>query len=411
MKILIVNEKDIKGGSARAAFRLHKALLKIGIDSQMLVQSKFSNDPRIIGPLNKFQKGIAILRPELDKLPLKLYTNWDRTPFSTGWLPFSGIVDKINESNADIVHLHWIFNGMLRIEEMAKIQKPIVWTLHDMGAFTGGCLYDNNCGKYLRGCKYCPVLGSNKKNDLSKRIFYRKIKIYKKIDNIYLVGLSKWMVNSAKNSKLLGSCPIVNLPNPIDTDIFKPLDKNTARDILNIPLNKKFVLFGASNPYDNRKGFKELKKAINKVNSSEVELMVFGSSSPTKNHNFKFKTHYKGKLDDDISLCVLYSASDVTVVPSLQENLSNVIMESLSCGTPVVAFNIGGNGDMVEHMENGYLAKPFDSSDLALGIDYVLVNSVKNSFSKRARIKVLDRFDMELVAKKYKSLYDEILNI
>ncbi len=412
MKILIVNTKDIKGGAARAAYRLHNALLKIGMDSNMLVQLKASKDPKVIGPLNKFQKGMSIIRPELDKLPLRLYPSRNKTPFSPAWLPFSGMLKIINESDADLVHLHWIAGGMIRIEEIAKIRKPIVWTLHDMWVFTGGCHLDNNCGQYIKGCQYCPILGSKKKNDLSKKIFIRKLRTYNKIGNIVFVGLSQWMCKCAKSSKLLNKHKIVNLPNPIDTSIFKPLDKKIARDMLNIPMDKKLILIGAGNPTgDKNKGFAEFSQALNKVGYPKAELLVFGTSRPVNEPEFSFKSHYIGKIYDNITLRVVYSSADVMVVPSLQEAFGQTATEAMSCGTPVVAFGATGLLDIVDHKLNGYLAKPYDPNDLAFGIEWVLRNSDKKNLSAHARSKVLDNFAMELVAKKYKLLYEDLLKI
>ena len=160
MKILIVNTYDIKGGAARAAYRLHRALLSLGIDSQMLVQMKFSDDYTVIWPETKIQKGLALLRPFLDSIPVMFYKKRTKTLFSPAWLPFSNVVKQINQINPDIVHLHWICGGMLKIEKIAQIKAPIVWSLHDMWAFTGGCHYDEGCGGYKKSCENCKVLNS-----------------------------------------------------------------------------------------------------------------------------------------------------------------------------------------------------------------------------------------------------------
>jgi glycosyltransferase involved in cell wall biosynthesis len=283
----------------------------------------------------------------------------------------------IKEINPDIVHLHWINGGMIKIEDLAKIDKPIVWSLHDMWAFTGGCHYDEECGRYKEKCVKCKVLGSEKENDLSKKVFKRKEKNYKNLD-LTVVGLSKWLNECSKESTLLKDKKHVNLPNPIDTNIFKPFDKEKSRELWNLPKDKKLVLFGAMNPTgDPRKGFKELSEALKLLEIKDVEFVVFGSSAPKNPPKFKFKTHYVGRLNDDIGLVTLYSAVDVMIVPSLQENLSNAIMESLSCATPVVAFDIGGNSDMIEHKKTGYLVKPFEAQDLANGIEWVL--NLKNN--------------------------------
>ncbi len=409
MKILIVNTYDIQGGAARAAYRLHRALLNENIDSQMLVQDKVSDDWTVLGSSTKIAKGFAKIKPTLDALPAKFYPNKTKTLFSPSWLPFSNIVKQINEINPDIVHLHWICGGMLKIEDLAKIKKPIVWSLHDMWAFTGGCHYDEECGRYKENCGHCKVLGSNKKNDLSSRILNRKKKSLKK-NNLVIIGLSQWLENAAKESYLLKNKKIINLPNPIDTNLFKPFDQKKARQLWNLPENKKLVLFGAMGAAsDPRKGYQKLIESLQKLHNRDIELVVFGSSEPKNKPNFKFKSHYTGHLHDDVSLITLYNACDVMVVPSIQENLSNAIMESLSCSTPVVSFDVGGNGDMIEHNKNGYLAKPFDSNDLANGIKWVLANEERyKQLCFATREKIIKQFDSKKVAKQYIELYQSL---
>lgn len=413
MKILIVNTYDILGGAARAAYRLHRSLLSAGIDSKMLVQIKKSDDYTVIPVygINKVGKLISLIRPTLDQIPLKFYKNRIKTPFSPAWLPFSKVVEKINEINPDIVHLHWISGGMIKIEDLAKINKPIVWTLHDNWAFTGGCHIKWNCERYTDSCGACPVLGSDKEYDLSKKGWIRKNKVFKKI-NIVIVSPSKWLYDCSKKSSLLKDKRHKVIPNPINLDLFKPVDKSISRKIWNLRQDKKLIAFGAvSATSDINKGFKELSEALYKITvKKNIELVVFGSCEPKNPPNFEFKTHYLGHLHDDVSLVTLYSAVDVVVVPSLQENLSNTIMESLACGTPVVAFNVGGNSDMIEHLKNGYLAKPFDTDDLRNGIEWVLNTPNYDELCKYAREKVLKEFDSKIVAKKYIELYKEVLN-
>ena len=410
MKILIVNTHDTSGGAARAAYHLHKALQSIGVESQMLVQNKTSDDLTVIGPQTKMQKGMSFLRPVLDALPVRHYKNKSQTLFSPAWLPFSGIVDKINASDADVVHLHWIVAGMMRLEDIARIKKPIIWSLHDMWAFTGGCHYDSDCGKYANHCEICPLLGSNRRCDLSYRVFKRKTKSFAKIPTLTIVGLSRWLANCAKNSTLLAKKHIVNLPNPIDAHTFRPFDKQIARDLLDLPRDKKLVLFGADGAMrDPRKGFAELFTAMHLIKSADVNLVVFGSGLHINSTDFGFPAHYLGHMPGDLSLRVLYSVADVMVVPSIQENLSNVIMESLACGTPVVAFDIGGNGDMIDHQQNGFLATPYDSTSLAEGIDWILNYPTPQDLSLNARRKVMETFEATMVAGQYVELYKEVL--
>lgn len=404
MKILIVNYSDSFGGAARAAYRLQKALEGIGVDCRMLVQDKRGADCKVIGPKNNILNFINLLRAKLDNLPVKFFKMPNNSSlFSPSWLGFSGISKQINDINPDIVHLHWICGAMMSIEDIAKINAPIVWSLHDMWAFTDGFHY---CDEYEKKSTNNEV----KKNFLRRSVFKRKHKTYLKKKDIIIIGLSKWIHDCSKSSFLLGEKEHFNLPNPINTNIFKSVNKDQARNLLNLPLNKKIVLYGAmSATSDVRKGFKELSNALKKIDSDEIEFAVFGASQPKNLSDLDKKINYLGHINDDISMVNLYSAVDLLVVPSLQENLSNVIMESLACGNPVVAFDIGGNSDMIEHKYNGYLAQPFDTSDMAYGINWILNNKNINEIKKNARKKVEEEFDSYHVAERYFKIYKKLL--
>ena len=413
IKVLNISTKDIKGGAAIAAYRLHRGLCTVEVDSKMLVQEKTCDEFKIIGPDTNYKKIKAIIRPFIDTLisNQKLEKKENRALFSSAWVPLSGIAEKINILNPDIVHLHWIAGGMIRIEEIAKIESPIVWSLHDMWAFTGGCHYSNNCNKYIRHCYKCPVIDSKRIYDQSFRIFKRKDKTFSKINNLTIVGLSSWIASCAKESMLFHDKRVINLPNLIDTKYFKPMDKKIARELLNLPNHKNLILYGAMNATsDPRKGFRELASALYKIKGKNIELVVFGSNRPPNAPYFGFPTHYLGRFNDDISLMVLYNSADIMIVPSLQENLSNVIMESLACSTPVVAFNIGGNSDLIEHKQNGYLAEPYKTSDLAKGVEWILRYPKPQELKENARKKIVDFFEMQKVSNRYKALYEEILN-
>lgn len=411
MKVLIVNTADLSGGAARAAFRLHRALLGGNVDSQMLVQNRITDLPTVVGPNSRLQKIRAILSGVVDTFFLRNYQQRTQSLFSPAKAPSGTAVDRINSLNPDIVHLHWVNGGMLRIEDIPRIKAPVVWSLHDMWAFTGGCHYDEHCGRYASYCGQCPVLGSSGANDLSHQVLKRKIKALQSKRQLTVVGLSQWLAESASKSALFRDRDVVNLPNPIDTSIFRPFDRSVARELLNLPAEKKLILFGAMGATaDPRKGFRELSKALQCIKGDGVELVVFGSSGPTESQGFSQKAHYLGQLHDDATLRALYSAADVVVVPSRQENLSNAIMESLACGTPVVAFNIGGNPDMVEHQLSGYLAHDGDVDDFARGINWVLDHPDAQKLSLRAAQTVRERFDSQTVARKYINLYTDILS-
>ena len=404
MKILIVNSYDIYGGAARAAYRLHKGLQNFGIDSKMLVQKKFSDDDTVFTCENDRSQEISYT----DKLALQNYPNKTKTLFSTAVVSNQAIVEYINNSDTDVVHLHWITNGFLSIDDIGKIKKPILWSLHDMWAFTGGCHYDEECWGYKKECGSCKVLQSFLQDDLSHKLWSIKKRVFSTCENLTIVGLSSWLAKAAQKSSLLANKPIFTLPNPINSDFFVAQKKVDCRNYFNLPQNKKLVLFGAMGATsDPRKGYEELTQALQNHKNENVEFVVFGNTQEEKSYD-SHTTHFLGKIDDDVVLKKLYNAVDVMIVPSLQENLSNAIMESLSCGTPVVAFDIGGNSDMIEHKKNGYLAKPFDINDLAFGIDWVLSNKDYKQLCINARNKVVNTFSYDLVIPKYIDLYTNI---
>lgn len=412
MIVLHLCTNDITGGAARAAYRLHTGLRGIGINSNMLVQHKASDDNTIIAPKTKLTKALALLRPYLDQTKLFPYTKKEKVIFSPSVIP-DNLQKNIQRIKPDIVCLHWVNKGFMRVETIGKITVPIVWVMHDMWPFTGGCHYNfNDCENYKNKCGKCPILHSSSAQDLSRKMIYRKMKSYEKAADLTLVAPSIWLANCASESSLLRNLKIVNIPNGIATEVYKPISKEIARNLLNLPIEKKLVLFGALDALsDKRKGYHLLMKALNEMRSWDAEIAIFGSSGMAEkiDLDFKIEVNYLGKLHEDVSLAILYSAADVTIVPSLQENLSNVIMESLSCGTPVVAYEIGGNKDMIKHKYNGFLAIPYDAESLAEGIDWILAHPDPQSLGKAARKAVLDQYDIQLIAERNLQLYNEIL--
>jgi glycosyltransferase involved in cell wall biosynthesis len=411
LKILIISTSDIYGGAGIAAHRLHQSLLLQGIESKMLVQNKMSDNYSIeTTNISRIQKNIPKLRSAIDGLPVRFYKHRNKTPFSPSWLGFNDIADQINKINPDIVHLHWICGGMISIEHLSKIKSPIVWSCHDMWPFTGGCHYDENCNGYKTSCGKCPVLKSDVSNDLSNKILNKKLNSYSKIENLTVIGSSKWIEQCAKQSILFKDRKILNLPNGIDTQLFNVINKDIVKNIFKIPKNKKVILFAAMNLLeDPRKGSKELFIAINELDVRDTIFVIAGSSPPEKELKLKYPVYFIPPLRDEISLPLMYNIADVMIVPSLQENLANSIIESLACGVPVVCFDIGGNIDMVEHKKNGYLAKELDTTDMAIGIKWILENENYDKLSYNARKKVLDDFDSTVITKKYIDMYQEII--
>lgn len=409
MKVLIVNFSDHHGGAARASFRLHMALRSIGVNSNMLVQDKTLEDLNVLGPESIFERTVAKIQAIVNYAPSWFNKSINKRYFSYSFSPSFNVVRKINELNPDIVHLHWINAGMLRIEDLDKIKAPIVWSLHDSWPFTGGCHIMWDCEKFKSYCGSCHILNSSQERDKSFNIWNRKKYIFQDID-ITIVGLSRWIANNAKESSLFRDKNIINLPNPISIDEFKLIDRNESRMFWKLPKNKKLILFGALFiSTDVNKGYSKLIEALFLIGKGQIEFVVFGMNEPEIIPNLNHKIHFLGQINDNMKLAKLYNAADVLVVPSLQENLSNTIMESLSCGTPVVAFDIGGNGDLIEHKKNGYLAANLDPGELSKGIEWVLNSSEHENLRMNARKKVLTHFESKMVGEKYKNLYESIL--
>jgi glycosyltransferase involved in cell wall biosynthesis len=413
MNPLILSTFDISGGAARAAFRLHNGLKDININSRMLVEYKASNDNTVIGARNKLEKWLNQMRPTLDNLPLKLYPKHDYGSISPQWFP-DFIDSQIKHLSPDIINIHWTC-GYVKIESIAKFNQPLIWTLHDMWAFTGGCQYSLECDRYINSCGACMQLHSENEQDLSRWVWKRKAASWQNLD-LTIVTPSHWLAKAASQSSLLKNYPIKVIPNGIDIEKYKPIDKNTARKWLNLPLDKQLILSGAAtNSY--RKGMQLLSMALQNLSSdykNKVELVAFGCLQPSEGlrGNFKgdFKCHYMGNLHDDISLALVYAAADVFVAASIQDNLPNTIMEALACGTPCVAFNIGGMPDMIEHQANGYLAQAYDVEDLAQGIAWILSHNSAQKIRDRARVKVEQEFNLELQARRYLSLFESATN-
>lgn len=413
MKILLASSHDVEGGAARAAYRLHQGLQQIGVSSQMLVQAKTSGDKSISAPKTRLEQGIARARLTFDALPLKRYSNRKAATFSVQWLPET-IAKRVHQLNPDLVNLHWISDAFIQIESIAKLNRPIVWSLHDMWAFTGGCHYTDECDRYTQSCGSCPQLQSQKAQDLSHSIWQRKAKAWRSTD-LTIVALSQWLADCARSSSLFRDARVEIIPNGLDTTRYRPIDRTFAREVLGLPQDKHLALFGAmAATNDQRKGFHLLQPALQSLAQAgwnqSLELVVFGADRPQQPPEFGMKVHYMGSFRDDLSLALLYSAADVFILPSTQENLANTVMEAMACGTPCVAFEIGGMPDLIEHQKTGYLAQPYWIDDLALGIAWTIEQSDRqHQLSARCREKVEQEFTQARQAYRYQALFKEVL--
>jgi glycosyltransferase involved in cell wall biosynthesis len=319
--------------------------------------------------------------------------------------------------DADIIHLHWVYFGFLSIESLRKLMqlgKPIVWTLHDMWPFTGGCHYSGECTHYLSHCHSCPFLKRPSAKDLSYKVFEQKIELFQR-GQVHFVGCSHWLADTAKESALLKNFPISAIPNPIDTEKFSSKNKIAARRQTKLPEGKELILFGAMNTKDSRKGFAYLKDALQLLKGTfpktadDVELVIFGKSDPDMLADLPFPVNNRGRIESESELVYLYNACDVTVLPSVQDNLPNTVMESMACCTPVVAFNTSGVPEMVDHGRNGYLAQYRSADDLAQGIYQILYQSNTQRLQEQARQKVLDNYSESKVARQYMDVYKSLI--
>ncbi len=422
MKIVTLSSKDIYGGAAKVAYRIHKSLLKQGVENLFVVNNKKSKDDEVItasslqppkSELRRLIERFILKRKEKDRIrkwDVHLSTRLDKVYMD---LEISLLGNALEKLDFDLIQLHWVGESFVNFTEFENIKQPVVWTLHDCFAFTGICTYFESCDKYLTHCGDCPQLRSGYEKDYSYTIFEQKLARYKNID-FHIVCPSNWLAESARKSTLLGSYPITVIPNGVDTGFFFPIPKKDAKNALGIAHDKKLILFGGiSVDRDTRKGGQFLFEALDKLkdisqgNSDDIELLVFGADSLKV--DLPFKTTFLGYIDNEKFMRIAYSAADVTIVPSMYENLPTVIMESMACGTPVAAFNIGGNPDMVDHKVNGYLATPYESSDLAVGIKFCLESGNAAKLIQNARNKVLDNFKLEDITQRYIRLYNDIL--
>jgi len=414
LRILHVNTFDLEGGAGRAAWRIHQGLQNLGVASQMLVQTRTSGDASVYERDTRLARTLAIFRPYLDMLPLLFYRYRQQTHWSVEWFP-AKISRQIQALNPDIIHLHWICRGFIDVPALVSFQRPVVWTLHDSWAFTGGCHIPGNCINYKAQCGLCPQLGSKHAWDLSRWTWNRKRKFWRDTP-LTIVTPSQWLADCARCSSLLRERRIDVIPNGIDLNQYRPVEKQEARSILGLPRDRKLILFSAMNAtYDINKGFRYLEAALRQLAEDgwhdRIELMVVGQSAPSTPVNTGVPSRFLGVLRDEISMRLAYSAADVTVMASAQENLPNSIMESLACGTPVVAFNVGGVQHLVEHQVNGYLAQPFSIDGLSAGMSFVLSDEERwRRLSDRARDKIVRDFNADEIAQRYQALYEQLLS-
>lgn len=416
MKVLIVNTSEKTGGAAIAANRLLKALNRNGVDATMLVRDKQSSDEKVIALGTTLRTKWNFI---WERFVIWIYNRFDRKKLFHTSIANSGTdITKLKEfKEADIIHLHWINQGMLsldNIDRIAKSGKPIVWTMHDMWIFTGICHYNEVCTKFIENCGKCPFLRSKCLNDISNQLQRKKKNIYSNAD-VNFVACSKWLRDIACKSNILKNERVIDIPNTIDTAIFKEKEKKSIRKKHNLPADKKLLLFSSAKISEERKGFSYLIEACNILSREHPKLcknlgvIILGKESESSN-TIPFPTYPMSYIIEENELSDIYNAADLFITPSLQDNLPNTIMEALACGLPCVGFNIGGIPEMIEHKINGYVSEYKSAADLANGIHWTLQEATYDNLRKAAVEKVEKCYSEQIVAEKYIQIYDSMTN-
>jgi len=412
MRILHLAQSDSIGGAARASLRIHKALIDSNIESQMNVGVKNTDITTIHGPKGKIRKGIGIVRPSLGELIMKMQKTSNQILHSPSVIP-SGMVNEINNSDVDVVHLHWVCGEFLSIEEIGRINKPLVWTLHDMWGFSGAehVSDDGERARWRHGYTRENRSKDHRGLDIDRWVWNRKRRAWN--TPFEIVAPSNWLAECAKNSSLMSEWPITVIPNALDINQFQPWDKKIAREVLGLPINEPLLLFGAHGGSRNfNKGWDILENALKMVanNIEGVHGVIFGQTEPSNAPRVGMPLHWMGHLHDDATLSLLYSAADVMIVPSRKEAFGQTASEAHACGTPVVAFRSTGLLDIVSHKKSGWLADQYNYEDLARGIQWVLEDHDRQKkLGEKARRISEKNFSYPVIAKKYIQVYERAL--
>lgn len=421
LNILHINHSDISGGAARAAYRIHRSLVKHGggqgLQSRMRVINKHSDDSSVIGGALAENSLWGIFHSRITRLSRRGFHTGIPMLYSFAW-PSSGLGRELEEryqnNAADLVHLHWIGYSTLSIEEVGHLPMPLVWTLHDQWAFCGAEHYTGlvDAERFVVGYTASSRPSHEAGPDLNRRTWLRKRRSWNR--PIHIVCPSTWLADCARRSELMGDWPITVIPYPIDLSIWAPFDQREARAILELPHDRPLVMFGTDGgTADPRKGADLLLSALQSLRTQldgtaleQLELVIFGQCQPAKPPDIDIPIHYSGRLHDDLSLRLLYAAADVFVIPSRQDNLPNTGLEAHACGTPVVAFRTGGLVDIVADRITGALADPFDPASLAAAIGWVLEDSRRRrQLGTAARLRAEQLWDPARVSGLYAEVY------
>jgi len=406
MKVLHLISGNLAAGAARGAYWLHQALLNQGLESRILTNAKNIYADPTITSLADSTSGFMLQysRMLLDHFFPLIKGYRKQHIFSTGLFGYDFRQTKAYQE-ADILHLHWINKGFINIKHLHNIDKPIIWTMRDMWPATGGCHYALDCTQYQTGCGCCPQLKSTSENDLSRIVYNNKKQALP--DQLTIVGISNWLTGIAKSSKLFATKRCVTIPNTINTRLFYPVDKTDARKQLGITTGKRILLIGANDVKYFSKGYDLLLDTLKNLDDSNIHLVSFGKAFDLPETIRNAHTSL-GFINDDEKLRLIYAMADVFVVASRQEAFGKTLAEALACGTPVVCFDATGPRDIVDHKVNGYKAKPFETDDLAKGVNWVLQQ--QDSLSDNCVAKVKQSFDTKIIATQYQHLYEKLLS-
>ncbi len=415
MKVLVISNSDIEGGAAIAAKRLTQSLLRSRIEVKLLVNIKKGNEEFVFEVARtKFQKRISTFRKYLEKVLFLRHEVSKNERFSFSTANFGQ--DLSNHPlvlQADVLHIHWINHSFLsyeNLEKLFKLKKAVFITMHDMWYMTGGCHHARECMNYQFECGNCVFLKNSGMKDLSHNGFLKKQSVY--TADINFVACSDWLLNLGKKSNLLKNKKLYSIPNPIDISTFFKTDKKMGRKRFNLPTDKILILYTAAKVDNPRKGYKYFEEALHQLFNSidfikdTIEIVVMGWVKNPDEINFHFKTHFIGNLSNESDIATCYNAVDAFVTPSLEENLPNTIIESMACGTPSVAFNIGGIPQIIDHLENGYVAEYKNTEDLVSGIKWVLA---QKQIAKKCIEKVKNQFSEDVVSQRFIQLYIKAL--
>jgi glycosyltransferase involved in cell wall biosynthesis len=418
MRVLQVSTEDNTGGASRSAYRLHQALIQQDVDCSMRVLAHETANSRIKAgraPRSYAQKiKDKFAQQRWAYITRKWHT--DNPILHSFGRVSAGICAELNQSSADVLNLHWI-PKLLSIEDIGQLQKPLVWTLHDMWPFCGGEHYTSEgaTARFRRGYSRDNRPGSERGPDLN-RLAWEAKRIAWQSQRFTFVCPSHWMAECVRQSALFRDSDVTAhvVPNPLDTEyLWRPIDKTFARRQLGLDPNQQYVLAGSAGGMSKNKGedlLPELTQRLRTAFGQKIELIVFGRYAAAANEQWHCKVHWMGSVRDDAVMAAIYSAADVMVVPSRQDNLPNTAVEAMACGTPVAAFNLGGLPDIVDHENTGWLAKSEDLEDLARGIEWMLKDENRLlAMRALARASAIRKFSPKVVVENYVSVYAEAI--